>query len=258
MRNLARILAVTLPLVGGCAARSAEAPIAQAWLFEAQPAVGEVRVLPTLVLHEAPELTLQSFVDRNVGAEQRQIREARTRQLGEIPRALGQALPGAVNGQLGKRWSGQFRHGRWPAGAAKRMERALAAFPDTVTLDATLESLADQVGSGAVLVTWTRELDGEPVSMYGFPGDLVRTEAGDVVVDQAAETYLVGVEMGIALVTADEVLIRYEDRYHTLLSESSGSAGAAERMAGVMATEVAKVWATDTLLPVGPALVARQ
>ena len=96
MRNSARILAVTLPLVGGCAVRSAEAPIAQAWLFEAQPAVGEVRVLPTLVLHEAPELTLQSFVDRNVGSEQRQIREARTRQLGEIPLALGQALPGAV------------------------------------------------------------------------------------------------------------------------------------------------------------------
>jgi len=250
--------ALLLPLMGGCAVKAQGSEITQAWLFEAQPAVGEVRVLPTLVLHDELDVELQTFVGRDVGEEQEAIREARTRQVGEVPAALGQALPGAVNGRLGKSWSGQFRHGHWPLGASRRLERALDTSMETGSLDAVLMGLAEQVGTGAVLVTWTRELAGDPVSMQGFPGDLVRTEAGDVVVDQAAETYLVRADVGVALVTPDEVLIRYEDDYHVLLSELSGTGGAADRLAQIMAEEVAKIWATDELLATGPVMAARR
>lgn len=250
--------ALLLPLMGGCAVKAQGSEVTQAWLFEAQPAVGEVRVLPTLVLHDELEVDLQTFVGRDVGDEQEAIRKARTRQVDEVPAALGRALPGAVNGRLGKRWSGQFRHGYWPIGASKRLERALDTSVETGTLDVALMSLAEQVGTGAVLVTWTRELAGSPVSMQGFPGDLVRTEAGDVVVDQAAETYLVRADVGVALVTPNEVLIRYEHDYHVLLSDLSGTVGAADQMAQVMAEDVAKIWATDELVPTGPTLASRR
>ena len=94
--------------------------------------------------------------------------------------------------------------------------------------------------------------------MQGLPGDLARTEAGDVVVDQAAETYLVRADVGVALVTPNEVLIRYEHDYHVLLSDLSGTVGAADQMAQVMAEDVAKIWATDELVPTGPTLASRR
>jgi len=87
------------------------------------------------------------------------------------------------------------------------------------------------------------------LSSLAFPGQPVATPIRPVTVNHADEPYLVTLLCGLALVTSDgEVVIRYEDVYQTVLSGKIGPNRAAADLAGVMAEEVTKVWATEAEL----------
>ncbi|NCG19145.1 MAG: hypothetical protein GWP91_09045 [Rhodobacterales bacterium] len=241
-----------LTLVSG-AARAEE--IKSSWAFEARATHGEVWVMPTLVLHEDPEVNLDSFLGMGLCLQRRTIRQRRTDQAAALPGAVGLALPGAVNGELGLKWKGQFRHGRWGR-AAEKLRGAVEGKRD---LDETLLAIAEQNGGEATLFTWTHALGAHPLTQDSFPGELVNTSWGPVMVDHAEEPYLVSLQMGIALVAADgEVLIRYVDVYETVLSGQSGVDGAGEDLARSMAQEVVKVWAIEPELEVHGSLLAQR
>lgn len=218
----------------------------QPWTFEARVTAGEVRVVPIVQLHSELEVDTRSYVGIPLPHERLQKRKQQTEALARVPDALAEALPGAVNGQLGLAWHGQFHHASWPLGAADKVHAALNG---ERALDVTLEEVAGQIGGEATLFTWVRELDGLPLSTLAFPGQAVPTPIRPVTIDHTDEPYLVNLLCGLALVTADgEVVIRYEDVYQTVLSGKVGPDRAAADMAAVMAEEVTKVWATEAEL----------
>ena len=207
---------------------------------------GEVRVVPIVQLQSELAVDTRSFVGMPLPFERLETRRARTEALSRVPSALAEALPGAVNSQLGLAWHGQFHHSTWPMGTADRVHAALNG---ERPLDATLEEAARTIGGEATLFTWVRELDGVPLSTRAFPGQAIETPIRPITVDHTDEPYLVNLLCGLALVTADgEVVIRYEDVYQTVLSGKVGPDHAASDMARVMAEEVTKVWATEAEL----------
>lgn len=245
MRAVPALLA--LALAPGCVHRAAADRLPEPWRFEARAATGVVRVLPVVDLHDEIPVELGSFVGLPVPEPRAALRARRTEQLQQVPAALGERLPGAVNGQLGLAWDGQFRHAPWPVGARERLREALEQ-PGTKELDAMLAELASR-GPEATLFTWVREVDGDPVSRHGFPGDTVNTVAGPVHVSHRDEPYVVTLVAGLALVTRDgEVLIRYEYAYHTVLSGDLTARDAAGDLARRMAVDIVKVWATEAEL----------
>ncbi len=247
-------LCVTLSAAWASAASAGE--IHSSWEFEARATHGEVWVMPMLNLHDDPETNLDSYLGVGLSWEREKIRNARTFESAAVPAAAGLALPGAVNGELGLEWKGQFRHGRWGR-AGERLRGAIAGKRD---LDDTLLNIAEHNGGEATLFTWTHTLDAHPLSQDAFPGELIETSWGPVVVDHGQEPYLITLQVGIALVAADgEVLIRYTDAYETVLSGNVGVDKAGDDLAQSMAQEVVKVWATDPELEVhGPLLASRQ
>ena len=222
------------------------------WRFEARRTTGEVRVLPVITLHDEPALALDSFLGRGLSAEVEAQRRLRTEELGAVPEAIGLALPGAVNGVLGRTWEGQFRYSSWPLSARDRVEVALEA--NSRRLDAQLGRAARVAGGDAVLVTWVDALDARPLTAEGFAGDIVETTAGPVVVDHADEPYHVEVDVGMALVAADgEVVLRYHDAFEALLSSRMPPSHVGRVVAAELASEIGKVWATDPALEAGEA-----
>lgn len=249
----------TLFALSACAHRGAADGIHEPWRFEAQAARGEVRVLPVLQLHDEIPVELGSFVGVTIPYERQRLRTLRTAQLGELPHALGERLPGAVNGQLGDTWDGQFRHSAWPMGAQEKLRAGLDAGRRNGVLDAVLGEIAQTGGAQATLFTWVRAVDGDPVSMHGFPGATVETPVGPVYVNHREEPYVATLDVGLALVTNDgEVLIRYEHQYRTLLSGGLGEVEAACDLAHNVAIDVTKVWATEAELSRTSALLAQE
>ena len=232
--------------LSACIKRATPESIYEPWAFEARVTAGEVRVMPIIQLHSELVVDTRSYVGIPLPFERVQKRKERTEALSNVPAALAEALPGAVNGQLGLAWHGQFHHANWPLGTADRVHAALNG---ERPLDATLEEAAGTIGGEATLFTWVRELDGLPLSTLAFPGQPVVTPIRPVTVDHTDEPYLVNLLCGLALVTSDgEVVIRYEDVYQTVLSGKVGPERAAADMALVMAEEVTKVWATEAEL----------
>ena len=174
------------------------------WAFEARATHGEVWVMPMLSLHDDPEVNLDSYLGMGLSTERQKIRHRRTVQVAALPDAAGLALPGAVNGELGLEWKGQFRHGRWGRSA----EKLRGAVDGKRDLDETLLAIAEHNGGEATLFTWTHSLDAHPLTQDTFPGELVDTSWGPVMVDHAEEPYLVSLQMGIALVAADGEVLR--------------------------------------------------
>ena len=249
----------SLIALSACAHRGASDGIHEPWRFEAQAAKGEVRVLPMLQLHDEIPVELGSFVGVTIPYERQRLRAKRTAQLEAVPQALGERLPGAVNGLLGTTWEGQFRHSAWPMGAQEKLRVTLETDKKNGSLDAVLEEIAATGGAQATLFTWVREVDGDPVSMHGFPGATVTTPVGPVHVNHRDEAYVVTLDVGLALVTNDgEVLIRYEHQYRTLLSGGLGSQEAAGDLARLMASDVTKVWATEAELSRTTTLLAQE
>lgn len=216
-----------------------------AWTFEARVTTGEVRVLPIVALHEAPPLSLETYVGRDVAWGWEGIRRARTAELRTIPDAIGVELPAAVNGVLGTRWAGQFRSGGWPLGARDRVAAALSG---KRPVDETLSEVAGRVRADASLFLWILDLQGRPVSADEFPDCILLTPCGPVLVDPSDESYLVDAKVGVALVARDgEVVLRYTDVFQAILGRA-GAARAARDLARDLAEEIGKVWAVEDIL----------
>ncbi|MEZ4240394.1 MAG: hypothetical protein R3F59_30420 [Myxococcota bacterium] len=242
-------LVAALGLASGCARPAAPEPFLP-FAFEARVAEGEVRVVPALQLHPPVGLDLESFFGAALPERQLRARRQRTHQLGQLADAVGWALPGEVNGELGARWDGEFlTHPSWPAGSRQRLGEALRSRRG---VDDALADLAHGVGGDAVLVSWMDRLDATPLTLRDIPGTVLDTPSGPVVVD-GDEPYLVSAEVGMALVTRDgEVVLRYADTYETVLSAQRGPWTAGRDLAHALAAEVAKVWATDPRLSDAP------
>jgi len=166
-----------------------------------------------------------------------------------VPQQLALYLPGAVNGELGTASEAAFRPGRFPLGGRDRLTSALKGRGD---LDVALSSVARGMHGEAVLFTWITGLHGEPLTAEAFPGDIVETEVGPVVVDHAQEPYRVTAGVGMALVSTDgEVVIRYADQFEAVLSGRRGASGVGRDLASALAHEVAMVWPCDPRLHYG-------
>ncbi len=139
-------------VLGACAHRVPESrPVLPFVTFEATPTCGEVRVVPAMRLHDPLEPELGSFFGPALPAGPAASRLARTEELEDLTAAVGLALPGEVNGELGDRWMGQFRSHRMPGGARQQLEDALRGHRD---LDAALAE-----ADCTVLVTNHRDYD---------------------------------------------------------------------------------------------------
>lgn len=214
--------------------------------FEARPTGGEVRVVPALQLHAPVSPELGNYLARRLPEGQVDVRIHRAHQLAELSSAVGLALPGEVNGELGSSWSGQFLTHPFPAASRQRLEEALRTGRE---VDLALADAARAIGGDAVLISWMDELDAKPLSLFDLPGQVLETAAGPVLVDFPDEPYRVSARVGMALVTADgEVVVRYHDTYETVLSGARGPSVAGRDLAHALAAEVAMVWAVDPRL----------
>ncbi|HHO51864.1 MAG TPA: hypothetical protein ENK18_13540 [Deltaproteobacteria bacterium] len=247
---IAHLLAIGLWL-SGCTHRPMSTPAdGLSFAFGARPTRGEVRVVPALAVHAPLEVNLDSYLGASLPHQRELVRHARTRALAEIPRAMGLALPGEVNSELGLTWGGQFRSHRLPFVAQQRLADALVGRrPD---LHAVLAEAAAAVGGEATLFSWVTDLRGDPLTLRGLPGETVETTAGPVVLDHRDEPFLVTARIGMALVTRDgEVVLRYEDTYDAILSEDGGADETGRVLARSLVQEIVLVWATDPRLWAG-------
>jgi hypothetical protein len=240
---------IALLVLGACTHRgpgTASRPVLPFVTYEATQTFGEVRVVPALRLHGPLEPELGSFFGVALPAGPIATRITRTAQLEELTAEVGLALPGEVNGELGERWTGQFRSHRMPNTARQHLEEALRGQRD---LELAFAGAAKAVGGDAVLFSWMDQLEASPLTLRDLPGEVVDTPAGPVVVDDADQPYLVTAQVGMALVaTGGEVVIRYHDTYETVLSGARGPDVAGRDIAEMMAHEIAKVWFTDPRL----------
>jgi len=235
-------------LLMGCAPHHLDGPVrpSVSWDFAARPTYGEVRVLPVVADVEPQPLVQDTFLGAQLPGFRLASRAQRTRQLRAVPGAVGLALPGAVYGELGPAWQGHFRVGAFPSGGR---DRFLAALRGRVDLEAALSDLARDIGGDASLFVWVDRLIGSPLSAEAFPGDIVRTDIGPVVVDHADEPYRVTARVGMALVASDgEVVLRYRDAFEAVLSQRSDPARVGREMARALAHEIAPVWPCDPRL----------
>ncbi len=246
MRASPRLGLLALLVASACAHRPSTAPPTLAWDVSARPVGGQIRVVPVLVASERPTLARASFLGTSLTTPRVLARDERVRELSRIPDALGLAVPGAVAAALGEGWSGRLVAGALPSNGRERWEAAITGRAD---LTATLGALAARVGGDHALFVWVERLHGEPITARGFPGDLIVTEAGPVVVDHHDEPFLVSARVGMALVARDgEVVLRYTDTYDALLVGAMDADGAARALARAIAVEISTLWPHDPRL----------
>lgn len=218
------------------------------WRFEGLSATGEIRVVPVLHAYDAPRLRVDTYVTEGMHDAGIALRQERMAELAVVPEHLGVSLPGAIHSRLDHGWSGHFRVGHLPMGARDRLEGALRR-DDVESLEAVLSSVAPGIGGEATLFTWVTELRAIPLTTEAFPGDLVETPAGLVMVDLAEEPYRIEAEVGAALVTSDgHVILRYSDRAASLLSPHRDAGRVGRDLAGSLAGEIAKMWPDNPAL----------
>lgn len=117
------------------------------------------------------------------------------------------------------------------------------------TLDAALSDAARAGQGRSVLVTWVRELAGEPLTNDFIVGEVTYIGEGPVVVT-LEEPYRVSGRFGLALVSPDgDVLVRYEEPFEAVLGDHYGAGRIARDVARDLAAEVSRFW------PLDPALV---
>ncbi len=213
--------------------------------FEARPSQGEVWVLPVLATHHPVHIAERHLLGQALPRPQRKIRDQRAAELAMLPSSIALALPGELNARLGAQWKGEFRH-RPTANPLNRVADAVAhRRPD---LHAVLEHYGAAFGEWALL-TWVNGIACEPLIARALPGDVVVTPAGPVVVDLDDDPQLISVQLGTALLAPDgEVVLRYEDRFVTVLTGRAAKQDAARDIAGSLADEVAMVWMTEQRL----------
>lgn len=220
----------------------------QDWRAEALLTPGEVRVLPVVETWEHTPPRLDSYVGAVELPEPRAaLRRERTEQLADIPPAITQALPGEVGVALGSAGPAHFRPGRYPLGARERIEGALRR--DDAELDVVLEAVARGMPGEAALITWVSHLEGEPLTAEGFPGDIIETAVGPVMVDHSDEPYRVHATVGVALVsTTGELVLRYDDNFEAVLSGRDDPDRVGRTVARALADEVDELWPVDPSL----------
>ena len=246
-RGMRVVPLIAIAVLASCVPKSDLA--VQPWRAEARPTHGVVRVMPIVALQRDQEVQLDSFLGVGLPWVREWLRSRRSTEIDEVPAALGIALPGAVNGVLGSRWDGQFLKGHGAPGARARIRGALKGRGD---LDAALGMGVAGVEGDAALFTWITSLDSRPLNAEGFPGEIISTASGPVVLDFMEAPFLLEAHVGMALVARDgEVVMRYDDHISTVLSARRDSDTAAGDIAEVLASEVAKLWAVDPRLEGG-------
>lgn len=218
----------------------------QPFRFEARTTHGVIRVMPPLATCDPTELSTASYVGPPIPWMREWLRSRRIDEIDGLPAEVGMALPGALNAALGSTFDGTFLMGELPGTTRAAVRSALRGKGD---LDATLSAAARGIDGSAALFTWVESVDARPLTAEGFAGDILETDAGPVVLDFFEEPYLIEAEIGLALVARDgEVVVRYAEHFSTVLSARRPSRRAAKDLALALATEVAKVWATDPRL----------
>ncbi|TVQ87304.1 MAG: hypothetical protein EA397_18480 [Deltaproteobacteria bacterium] len=213
--------------------------------FNGLEADGEIRVMPLVSAHRAPPLRTDDFVTEEVSAPRRAIRQQRTAQVQEVPRAIGEALPGAIHAKLDPSWQGRFTVAKSSRRASERLRAAIRR-NDPERLEARMIEIARSTGGGATLFSWVSQLDAVPVSTLDLPGTLLEGPSGTLLVDLFEEPYLIDAEIGLALVSADgHVILRYSDTIAGLLSPDRTPARAGWSLAGRFSHEIQKVWPDD-------------
>jgi len=218
------------------------------WRFEGDPALGEIRVVPTLHAFDMPALRTDGYVTEGIVDSRVLLREQRMRELSLVPDEVGVSLPGAIHARLNEDWDGHFKVGHLPLGARGRLENALRR-GDLDDLELALGDAARGVGGQATLFTWITHLAADPLTAEGFPGDRIDTAAGPVVLNIFEEPYRVRAEIGMALVRSDGlVVLRYADHADSLLSPERKATRVGRDLAAELAQEVAKMWPDDPRL----------
>lgn len=232
------------PMLVGCVRNSTV--LEQPYRFEARTTHGVIRVMPPLDVTDPTEVDTASYVGPAIPWMREWLRHRRTDEIDGLPARVGTSLPGALNHCLDEHFDATFLTGSYAPGVRTALQSALRGRGN---LDATLKTAARGIEGDAVLISWVQGIDARPLTAEGFAGDIVHTAAGPVVIDFLDEPYLVEAKVGMALIARDgEVVLRYTDHFSTVLSARRTPRRAAKDLAGALAEEVSKVWATDPSL----------
>ncbi|MBN2800093.1 MAG: hypothetical protein JXX28_13190 [Deltaproteobacteria bacterium] len=178
---------------------------------------GDIAVLPVVGPAQVPALDLDTWVGPELLGERRAQRALRTEQLAQIPGAVAVGLPGALTALASA--PPHFHDARWPP-------RLRGAFSRHLFEDDRRDRLLRRLGratDATTLVAWVVRLDGLPLTAEGFPGDVLETASGPVVVDHGEEPYLVTLEGGFALIDrTGAVLCAGQGVANDLLGNRSG------------------------------------
>lgn len=215
---------------------------------------GDIRVLPAIVICEAPELHRTGLLGETVDPWVRMEREARTAELAALPVALRDAVPGALFAEMPEAWSGTFRDAPMSPGVRRQLQHAIGG---EGSLELALAEAGRAAGGDAALVVWVVQSSGEPLTASHMVGEMVLTNEVPVMVDHVDEPYQVRVEAGMALVASDgEVLFRYQDTYDGVLTGDSPLRVTARDLARSMVGDIAPMWLDSPEAPVAPPVLA--
>lgn len=215
---------------------------------------GDIRVLPAIVITEAPELHRTGLLGETVDPWIRMEREERTAELAALPVAMRDAVPGALFSEMPEAWTGTFRDAPMSPGVRRQLEHAVAG---EGSLEAALAEAGRSAGGDAALIVWVLHTSGEPLTASHMVGEMVLANEIPVIVDHASEPYTVRVEAGMALVASDgEVLFRYQDVYEGVLTGDSPLRVTARDLAREMVGDIAPMWLDSPEAPVGPPVLA--
>lgn len=203
----------------------------------------EIRVAPVIVAAEAPQADLTGIIGQALVDEQADSRLHRTAQIAELPYAVHQSVPGALNAALGPEWSGHFRDTRLPVSDLITLTNAVNGH---APLADTLSAIARDTDGDAVLFTWVVEASGEPLTDKHLVGELIFQNGVPVLVDHDSEPYAVEAVIGMALVANDgEILFRYQDEYADLLVADGSVDSLGRRIAKDLVGDIVPLWMGD-------------
>jgi len=213
--------------------------------WDAQPTAikGTIFVAPPIVATELPEANLTGFLGEELQGGWATGRLRRTAQMGELPYAIADALPGQLHQSFPSDWGGHFRPAQLDS---KRLRSLISAAAGHKNLSYNLSETAQQLGGGGSLFVWVTALNGHPLTESTMSGELVFHEDRPVMVGRESEPYRVEISLGAALFDADGVLaFRYADHYDTLLSESQDLQKAASHLAERLVSDLTLIWPQD-------------
>jgi len=192
------------------------------------------------VATELPEANLTGFLGEELQGGWATGRLRRTAQMGELPYAIADALPGHLHRTSPKEWNGHFRPGQLES---KRLRSLISAATGHSDFCKSLSETAQRLGGGGSLFIWVTALEGHPLTESTMSGELFFHQDLPVMVGRESEPYRVEISLGAALFDADGMLaFRYADHYDTLLSESQDLQRAAGDLAERLVSDLSLIW----------------